>query len=567
MLNGPVDGIRTVMIEESDDDFRPLHPIHVATTIMFLSGIFHIILGICRADFLSCYLSEQVMSGFVIGGYVHVFFSQIGETLGIKLPVRSGPGSLFYRVLDLFEHLHEFQPATLIISSASIVFLIFSRWVIEPWLNSVFVIPIPYELLLVIVGITATNYADLSNRHAVTVVGNIPTNFPPPALPRFDLISSIFVTTLGITIVTVAIHLTVVKIVENRYHHRINSCKELYALGFVSVLSSAFPVFPVTSIFARTLVGSADKNTTQLTTFFSSLALLAVVLYIGPALEYLPKCILASIILVSLTACFDRIIELRKLWPLFKTDLIIFLVTLLLTVCYELAKGLIAAVVFAVLTTVVRNQCSSWHILIHDSEVNEFREVPKQQLNEIESHACVFRFDGALIFTSVQKFATGVRKAVKHWEKREINAVRTDDAGCKWRIRPRSRRRRSSDSELDKHGGHLKPTILIIDCSGFPYIDYLGLCTLKRVSRVMTALLRMFENTDFYSDVPHGRVYRSVRLAIMDEDVILKPPQPCSSLPLNLDQQTSISNEETGSDRLIENERKSSLDSDEFTNN
>ena len=36
------------------------------------------------------------MSGFVVGGYVHVFFSQIGEALGIKLPVRSGAGSLFY---------------------------------------------------------------------------------------------------------------------------------------------------------------------------------------------------------------------------------------------------------------------------------------------------------------------------------------------------------------------------------------------------------------------------------------------------------------------------------------
>jgi MFS superfamily sulfate permease-like transporter len=42
--------------------------------------------------------------------------------------------------------------------------------------------------------------------------------------------------------------------------------------------------------------------------------------------------------------------------------------------------------------------------LTHDSEINDFREIDKQQLNEIESQACVFRFDGALIFTSVQKF-------------------------------------------------------------------------------------------------------------------------------------------------------------------
>lgn len=93
------------------DAALPLRPIHIATTVMFLSGVFHvgpgrfealknnctllqIVLGMIRADFLSCYLSEQVMSGFIVGGFVHVFFAQIGEVLGIKLPARAGPGSL-----------------------------------------------------------------------------------------------------------------------------------------------------------------------------------------------------------------------------------------------------------------------------------------------------------------------------------------------------------------------------------------------------------------------------------------------------------------------------------------
>jgi len=72
----------------------------------------------------------------------------------------------------------------------------------------------------------------------------------------------------------VAIHLTIVKIVESKYHHRISSCQvrgkcnaleyptrrylqELYSLGFAGIFSSMFPVFPVTSIFARTLIGDA----------------------------------------------------------------------------------------------------------------------------------------------------------------------------------------------------------------------------------------------------------------------------------------------------------------------
>ncbi|KAH7723179.1 SULP-3 protein [Aphelenchoides avenae] len=178
-------------------------------------------------------------------------------------------------------------------------------------------------------------------------------------MPRFDLIPSIFVNAFSIAVVAVAIHLTVAKIVENRYHYRISSCRELYSLGFVGLFSSAFPVFPVTSIFARTLIGGADKDTTQMTVCFSSLALLAVILYIGPALEYLPKCILASIVMVSLTASFAKFRELRQLWPLFKIDFMIFVVSLLLTVCYDMAEGLTLTVFFAIFTTVARNQWSS----------------------------------------------------------------------------------------------------------------------------------------------------------------------------------------------------------------
>lgn len=45
-----------------------------------------------------------------------------------------------------------------------------------------------------------------------------------------------------------------------------------------------------------------------------------------------------------------------------------------------------------------------------------------------------------------------------------MNNLRKDDDGCIWRLEERNYR-----------------ALLVIDCSGFPYVDYLGLCTLKRV--------------------------------------------------------------------------------------
>lgn len=88
--------LTTVITEEWTDGYKEVKRIHIATTIMFISGIFHILMGIFRLDFLSCYLSEQVMSGFVVGGSVHVLLSQVGDAIGIQLPRRSGAGYLYY---------------------------------------------------------------------------------------------------------------------------------------------------------------------------------------------------------------------------------------------------------------------------------------------------------------------------------------------------------------------------------------------------------------------------------------------------------------------------------------
>lgn len=102
------------------------------------------------------------MSGFVVGGGIHVFFAQIGEILGIDLPRRSGPGYLYYvsqssapqidttqRIIDLWENLDKIRYPTLTISLFSIVFLIVGKEFLSPWLSTAFHFPVPFELVLV----------------------------------------------------------------------------------------------------------------------------------------------------------------------------------------------------------------------------------------------------------------------------------------------------------------------------------------------------------------------------------------------------------------------------------
>ncbi|CAJ0558600.1 unnamed protein product, partial [Mesorhabditis spiculigera] len=109
------------------------------------------------------------MSGFICGwlrprSYFHN--SAMHLELLPKPPLRP------HRALP--DSLH--MPTTCI-SVLSALFLLIGKEKLTPWLAEVFMFPVPYELILVIVGITATNFAELARRYQVQVVGNIPTHF------------------------------------------------------------------------------------------------------------------------------------------------------------------------------------------------------------------------------------------------------------------------------------------------------------------------------------------------------------------------------------------------------
>ncbi|TMS34160.1 hypothetical protein L596_001800 [Steinernema carpocapsae] len=524
---GTNETIQEITREKWTDGFRPVKPIHVATTIMFLSGTIQIMMAILKLDFFACYFCEHVMSGFVVGGCVHVFFAQLQHILGITIRQQTGPGYLYYTIKEILDHLHETKPQTLVMSICSMTFLIVGKEVIGPWFGKVFVYPIPFEFILVVISITAANFADLPTRYSINVVGCIPTEFPPPALPRFDLIPSIFLNTLSISVFAMVIHLTVARVVERRYEYKISNTMELYSLGFVEVLSSFFPVFPVTSGSARSVIGAAFKGATQITSLFSALALLAVIFYIAPTFRYLPKCVLASMVIVSLKAMFDKLMELRQLWPMFKTDMMIWLVSLSATILIDMSWGLIFAIVFALFTTILRNQCPRWHVLSKSGEElhgGSYRETSKKELDAIEGPCCVFRMDGPLIFTSTRRFTKSVSQCVRKFEKRK-GFVAMEDI-CRWDGKAPGER-----------------CSLIIDCSGFPYVDYLGLTTLKTVYSDYTSsgvyvvlatpkveLLKMFQYTDFHKTVPPDAIFFSVEHAVAACESQRKRPQLTASM-------------------------------------
>ncbi|KAH7727630.1 CRE-SULP-4 protein [Aphelenchoides avenae] len=509
----------------SDASAHGYDPVTVSCTLALCVGLIQILMGLLRLEIITTYFSDQLVAGFTTGASCHVLVAQLPELFGIP---KARKEFLFQKVVDLVEHIGQLNWVTTGLGFGTIVFLVAGKEFVGPFVKKKFKspVPVPFELLAVIIGTVIARILHLHSRHGVNIVSHIETGIPPPAVPDFSLIPKLFPSALSIAVVVVAVHISLSKMFAKRLQYTVDSGQELYALGITASLSSFFPVYPVSCSLGRTIVNVEAGTKTQFSTVFSSILLAGVIVYLGQLLRTLPMCVLSAIILVALKGMFKKLADLRTLWPLSKIDYSIWLVSFLATVCWDVTPGLGVAIVYALMTTVFRAQWPRWHFLGNLKGTNDFRDSERYK-ETIDHHGiCIFRFDSPLLFTNVERFKANIYKALAKWEKQRRPHVLT----------PRDLTVISPDKDpndfanggvFEKSANTLLYQHFVIDCSGFTFVDYMGVNALKEIftelkkERVIVyfaaakAPVRdLFEKSGFYKYVPKHNFYPTIRDAV-----------------------------------------------------
>uniref|UniRef100_A0A0N4WSP9 Sulfate_transp domain-containing protein n=1 Tax=Haemonchus placei TaxID=6290 RepID=A0A0N4WSP9_HAEPC len=101
--------------------------------------------------------------------------------------------------------------------------------------------------------------------HVVTIC-----RLPLPSLPRFSILPQLIKEAIPIAVVTIAVHISMAKLLAKQNNYTIDGKQELYALGFTSTISSFFPVYPSSCSLARTMVNASAGTRTQVDYIFGS---------------------------------------------------------------------------------------------------------------------------------------------------------------------------------------------------------------------------------------------------------------------------------------------------------
>ena len=185
----------------------------------------------------------------------------------------------------------------------------------QPFLTKKLGVPVPMQVLLVVIGIPISMALDLENQYGVAIVGNIPQGLPEPSAPDFHLFKFLIIDSFLIAFVGFGFTLSMAKLIAKRFNYSLNGNQELFAevsvyhhfklastpscqtlnpmTEFEQGMSNAFGGFfqclPASASMSRSMAQATAGGTTQLTGLVSSAILVAVLASIGYILEPLPK--------------------------------------------------------------------------------------------------------------------------------------------------------------------------------------------------------------------------------------------------------------------------------------
>ena len=376
--------------------------ISMAITLGFLVGIFQFLFGLFRLGFIVNFMSRPVISGFTTGSAIIIGANQIGNLLGADISRSNHIQSLIGDVLREFENINFL---TLTVGIVSVLIIVFAKKYIKK---------IPASLIVVILGILVSFFFNLENK-GTEIIGKIPGGLPEFHLPVFDKSVIYELVTLAITLAFIGFleAISIGKSIEVKHNnYQVNSNQELIALGMGNMIGSLFQSYPATAGFARTAVNDQSGAKTPLSSFFAALIILLTLLFLTPLFYYLPKTVLASIIIVAAYGLFDFQMP-KKLLRFNLRDLIILNVTLLITIFLGIKEGILTGVILSLIILIYKSTKPNMAVLGRVPDTPFYRNIDRFKNVIIDKEILIVRFDAQLYFANISYFKENIKKLAK----------------------------------------------------------------------------------------------------------------------------------------------------------
>ncbi|KAG8504510.1 Sulfate transporter [Galemys pyrenaicus] len=464
---------------------RSCYAIRVGSTVTFMAGVYQVAMGFFQVGFVSVYLSDALLSGFVTGASFTILTSQAKYLLGLSLPRSSGVGSLITTWIHIFKNIHKANLCDLVTSLLCLLVLLPTKEINERF-KSKLKAPIPTELIVVVAATLASHFGKLNEKYNTSIAGHIPTGFMPPEAPDWNLVPSVAVDAIAISIIGFAITVSLSEMFAKKHGYTVKANQEMYAIGFCNIIPSFFHCFTTSAALAKTLVKESTGCQTQLSGVMTALVLLLVLLVIAPLFYSLQKSVLGVITIVNLQGALRKFKDLPHMWKVSRMDTVIWFVTMLSSALISTEIGLLIGVCFSMFCVILRTQKPKASLLGLVEESNIFESISVYKNLQTKPGIKIFRFIAPLYYINKECFKSALYKKTLN----PVLVMAAQKKEAKRKMKKEGLTLSGIQDEVSVQLSHnpLELHTIVIDCSAIQFLDTAGIHTLKEVRRDYEAI-------------------------------------------------------------------------------
>lgn len=365
------------------------------TIATFLAGIMMILMGVLRFGNLIKFIPKTITVGFTLGIAIGIFSGQLKDLFGLDMG--AVPAEFVEKWVSYVQHFHTIQWPTLMIGMLALLIQIFWPHVSQK---------IPSSLVAIIVTTAIVSFGHLS----VATIGDLYTikaGLPTLTMPNlsFSLIRQMISPAFTIAILASIESLLSCVVSDGMIGSRHRSNAELVGQGVGNMMSALFGGIPATGAIARTAANVKNGGRTPIAGIVHALTLLLILLFLMPYASLIPMSCLASILVIvayNMSGWRTFIYMLRKA-P--KSDIAVLLITLFLTVFFDLVVAIEFGMILAAFLFLKRMSDVATVRQWVDKDNLDNEEISEDiDLKRVPKHTVVYEIFGSLFFGATTEF-------------------------------------------------------------------------------------------------------------------------------------------------------------------
>ena len=380
-------GVSTLALAGSDSY------IEIAILLALMVGTIQFVLGIFSLGFIVNFLSRPVITGFTSAVALIIGINQFRNLLGVDF-IQSD--QIHELLVDIWMQIYLYNLPTTIIGLIAVSIIFILRKIDKK---------IPSALIVVVLGILIMKFFG-KNLTEVSIVKNIPSGLPSFGIPTIDLeqIRELFPIALTLVMVGYLETISIGKSLEAKQDvYKIRPNQELIALGLSNIFGSFFKAYPSASSFSRSAINQESGAKTGMAALISVVMVMITLLFLTPLFYFLPKSILAAIIIVAVFALVN-IKEAAFLWRANNLDFWLLISTFIATLFFGIEYGITVGVGLSLVVLIFRTSRPYVVELGKVPDANFYRNKERFEEVIIEDDILVFRFDAQLFYANSSYF-------------------------------------------------------------------------------------------------------------------------------------------------------------------